>query len=405
MSVHHARLVALGGVALLAGGAALASMPASAQAAGRNGTTLTATTTLDLSAERVATWSITKTVTPALLDLRPGQTGTGTFEVAVAKSVGATKGTASGQVCITNGGAVPTEGLTVRVDLFRPPSKTSFQGAVVKTSSNPVLDPYETGCYDFEMVIAASELQLGSTYKATSTITIDNHSGHLGEAFGPAPSASATMPDEPTEVGGSVTVRDSDGKQWSTSESHSWSYATTLGCADAGTYRNVATITQTGAKATAEIVVSCTPSSPPVTSPPVTSPPVTSPPVTTPPVTTPPVTTPPVTTPPVTTPPVTTPPVTTPPVTTPPATTPPATTPPATTSPSVTSPAEEEGSVMGETYVNPNYLSSTQTTTTTGGQTLATTGGSERALTAVGLGLLAMGMVLIGAGRRTRTED
>ncbi len=60
---------------------------------------------------------------------------------------------------------------------------------------------------------------------------------------------------------------------------------------------------------------------------------------------------------------------------------------------------------MGETYVNPNYLSSTQTTTTTGGQTLATTGGSERALTAVGLGLLAMGMVLIGAGRRTRTED
>ena len=50
MSVHHARLVALGGVALLAGGAALASMPASAQAAGRNGTTLTATTTLDVSA-------------------------------------------------------------------------------------------------------------------------------------------------------------------------------------------------------------------------------------------------------------------------------------------------------------------------------------------------------------------
>jgi hypothetical protein len=75
---------------------------------------------------------------------------------------------------------------------------TDFAIQEVDVSSNPVLDPGEMGCYNYEVIFAdVADAQ----YKNIAHITITNHSGHLGEPFGPSPSSGTfTIPDTATTV-------------------------------------------------------------------------------------------------------------------------------------------------------------------------------------------------------------
>jgi hypothetical protein len=52
--------------------------------------------------------------------------------------------------------------------------------ASVDVSSNPVLDPGETGVYPYTIAIPSGYVHL-ATYKITAHVTITNHSGHLNE--------------------------------------------------------------------------------------------------------------------------------------------------------------------------------------------------------------------------------
>lgn len=64
------------------------------------------------------------TVTPSTWNLFVGDTSTSQYTVAVTKDNGTLSAAFSGQVCVTNGGSVDTQGLAIFVDLTAPPSST-----------------------------------------------------------------------------------------------------------------------------------------------------------------------------------------------------------------------------------------------------------------------------------------
>ena len=90
-----------------------------------------------------------------------------------------------GEVCVTNGGDRPTEGLTI-LDVVQRRVGGSYEDYVsspVDVSANPVLDPGESHCYPYEISLAGSP---AGQYRNTARVTITNHSGWLGTPFGPA---------------------------------------------------------------------------------------------------------------------------------------------------------------------------------------------------------------------------
>lgn len=86
---------------------------------------------------------------------------------------------------MTNGGSVPTQGLSI-VDVVQVRTGSGqFQDHASKpvdVSSKPVLAAGETKCYPYEVTFAPVD---GAQYRNTARVTITNHSGHLGEPFGP----------------------------------------------------------------------------------------------------------------------------------------------------------------------------------------------------------------------------
>jgi hypothetical protein len=89
-----------------------------------------------------------------------------------------------GEICVTNAGERPTEGLAIR-DVVQRKSGGSWVDAftgMVDVSARPVLSAGEQHCYPYEFVFAATP----GEYRNTAFVTITNHSGHLGTPFGPA---------------------------------------------------------------------------------------------------------------------------------------------------------------------------------------------------------------------------
>jgi len=148
-------------------------------------------------------WSVTKTADQSSITIRDGECATVQYTLQVTRTLfsDVVVAGARGQICVTNNGSVATQGLRI-VDVVQ--IKTGggpfedFATQEVDVSSNPVLDPGETGCYNYEVKFTPVA---GAQYKNTAHITITNHSGHLGEPFGPSPSSGAfTIPDTPTTV-------------------------------------------------------------------------------------------------------------------------------------------------------------------------------------------------------------
>lgn len=90
-----------------------------------------------------------------------------------------------GNVCVTNGGSVATEGLAI-IDVVQTRTGSGpyqdYATAPVDVLSKPVLAPGETYCYPYEVALAP---QAGAQYRNTARVTITNHSGYLGQPFGP----------------------------------------------------------------------------------------------------------------------------------------------------------------------------------------------------------------------------
>lgn len=146
-------------------------------------------------------WGVTKEVVdPAsqTLSLDVGEQGSATYEVTVTK--GASTGTAAGvdgYITVTNEGVVPTEGLTLTVDLIwnnTNPKVTVCSGLAVSVASHPTLAPGESWTYYYNAPISSTYVGAGRTYKVTANAGITNHSGSGGPLYWvTSPSATSTL--------------------------------------------------------------------------------------------------------------------------------------------------------------------------------------------------------------------
>ncbi|MEM2878794.1 MAG: SdrD B-like domain-containing protein [Candidatus Hadarchaeales archaeon] len=238
--------------------------PVFVQADGQAGTTLGAT--VDVTPHWTITyeWTIDKSVDIDSWELYPGESGVSTYTITVTKDDGTEEAWVEGTVCVTNGGDRATEGLQIKVVLkngYEPPNDYLAE-ADVDVSSNPVLDPGETGCYPYRINInitggAYPQPHAGGTYKVTANVTITNHSGHLGEPFGPSPSATTTWPASQTLINDAIHVEDTNGSSWEFNESGSVTYEKTFTCEDEGVNVNTATIRETEQSDSATVTVIC----------------------------------------------------------------------------------------------------------------------------------------------------
>ncbi len=227
-------------------------------AGGQAGTTLSASKTATGARIRTYNWTIEKSVTPDTWNLMRGDSGTSRYTITVNKTGYTDTAYLEGEVSVTNGGAVATEGLQIVDQVTMPPSQTVIASVNVDVSAKPVLQPGESYSYPYHVDIPSAYVTGGATYKNTARITITNHSGHLGEPWGPSPSATTTLPASPTLVNSTINVDDTNGGSWSFSTSGYVTYDKTFTCdADEGLHENTATIRETGQSDSALVTVTC----------------------------------------------------------------------------------------------------------------------------------------------------
>jgi hypothetical protein len=249
-----AALAAIGAVALAGGPAG---------ATGVNGTTLSATKTATGHFDRTFHWTIDKSVTPSHQDLFVGDSSTLNYTVSVTKDSGTDSYSVDGQVCVTNGGGVATQGLAILDQVeYKMPAGAQYgplAGASQNISIPAELGPGESHCYPYSISLTPIANAL---YRNVAHVTITNHSGSLGDPTGPDPKADFSIPSTPTTHNDSVDVNDTNGESWTTDTSDSWNYDKSVECTLADwhntlTFDNTATIQQTGDSADAEATVTC----------------------------------------------------------------------------------------------------------------------------------------------------
>jgi hypothetical protein len=209
--------------------------------------------------EIVYEWTIDKSVDVDYYEFVSGDSGTSTYTILVTKDAGTESAWIDGEVSVLNGGERATEGLTIVAVLRDGTSQNSpiVSNTPVDVSGNPILDPLETGYYTFTIIIPSSYWIPNWDYRVDTDITITNHSGHLGEPFGPSPAATGKLPAAPTKVNDTIHVDDSNGGSWTFNASGSVSYPRTFTYDDCGVHTNRATIRETGMYDEAVVTVFC----------------------------------------------------------------------------------------------------------------------------------------------------
>ncbi len=133
---------------------------------------------------------------------------------------------------MTNGGDRPTENLKLVDQVEYKTGAGPFQplpGASQTIIPSAQLGPGETGTYDYEITFTPVT---GAVYRNSVKVTITNHSGHLGEEFGPEPKANFSLPETYTEIiieeDETATVEDNqtcpDGFTCQASDSGPWTF-------------------------------------------------------------------------------------------------------------------------------------------------------------------------------------
>jgi hypothetical protein len=183
-----------------------------------------------------------------------------------------------GKITVTNGGAVATENLKLvdQVEYKIPgPGQFGPLPGASQTITPAQLGPGATGYYNYEITFTPVS---GATYRNTVKVTITNHSGHLGEEFGPEPKADFSLPSEPTITyidrtasiedkltcpdGFTCNIADSGYPEWNNigagkdDEPYTWTVTYTLTPGQGSTvcdtvrFENTATLTESNTKET-----------------------------------------------------------------------------------------------------------------------------------------------------------
>jgi hypothetical protein len=109
--------------------------------------------TADAQWTRTFEWTIEKPVSPDAWDLETGQSGTSTCTVEVAKSAPVDSIWVSGEVCVENVSATPTENLMIvdRLQALVGEDVITPASVPLDMSLNPVLDSGESQCYPYSI--------------------------------------------------------------------------------------------------------------------------------------------------------------------------------------------------------------------------------------------------------------
>jgi len=255
---HKTKFLTIIITTVLIGGMLNTIVPISAGS--QSGTTLSAEKTATGAWIRTFDWTISKTVVPTTLELLVGDEGNPEYTVSVDKTGSTDVFKVSGQVCVTNGGAVTTENLKL-VDQVQykigPGMFQNLAGASQTIIPVAQLGPGESQCYDYEITFTPVA---GATYRNSVKVTITNHSGHLGDEFGPEPKADFSLPSSPTLVNNEINVDDTNGQSWGpVSDDTTWMYNKEFLCPDDTDYNhdNTATIFETQQSDGATVSVTC----------------------------------------------------------------------------------------------------------------------------------------------------
>jgi hypothetical protein len=154
-----------------------------------SGTTLMATKTATGFYERRVDydWTLTRTATPTSLTVPPRATGAYDSTLTATRTlVSSTEVTGvRGEICVTNDGAVATEGLTIVDQVQYKTGRGTYRdlpgGSFTLSPSEP-LGPGETRCFTYDIAFTPVA---GAEYRNTARVTITNHSGSLGTPTGP----------------------------------------------------------------------------------------------------------------------------------------------------------------------------------------------------------------------------
>jgi hypothetical protein len=212
--------------------------------------------TADAQWTRTFEWTVEKSVSPDSWDLETGQSGTSTYTVEVTKSAPVDSIWVSGEVCVENVSATPTENLMIvdRLQALVGDDVITLASVPLDMSLNPVLDPGESQCYPYSIPF---EPVAGATYRNNARVTVTNDPRASGEEMGPNEKVDFTLP-EPTVVNGSINVDDTNGLSWLFTDSGTQTYTRTFSCdEDEGTHANTATIRETGQSDDATVTVTC----------------------------------------------------------------------------------------------------------------------------------------------------
>lgn len=156
-------------------------------------------------------WTINKTVSPTSLTLAIGDSGLVDYVLDIQRSAPPAQDIfgVRGEVCVTNSGDRATEGLKIEDQVqFNIGDEFQDLAGATRTIVPPVqLLPGETQCYPYEIEFDPVS---GAVYRNTAHVTITNHSGSLGEAFGPTPKADFGLPSSPTIVELDATAQVND---------------------------------------------------------------------------------------------------------------------------------------------------------------------------------------------------
>lgn len=241
---------------------ALGSLVAvSVQAKSPPGTGITASTTAAGHLTSTFSWTIAKSADPADQSVSVGEPATVHWTITTSKSASGTLGGyLDGQVCVTNTGSLPTDGLAIQNQLIVPSPKTVLSTVTVDLSAKPQLNPGESYCYPYKITVPAASIVPGATFKVTAQVTITNHSCCPGTPTGPSVSATAVLPTTATPIDSSITVTDTNGKSFAFNSGGSQTYDASFTCpSTTGTHTlsNTATIASTGQMATGQATVQC----------------------------------------------------------------------------------------------------------------------------------------------------
>jgi hypothetical protein len=171
-------------------------------AGGKAGTTLSATKTAKgfLERRKVYDWTLEKKAYPDKLTLKEGEHATVDYTLTATRTLvsDTTVAGVRGKICVTNGGSRTTEGLKLVDQVEYKTGAGKFQplpGASQTIIPSEQLKPGETKCYPYKIEFTPVK---DAKYRNSVKVTITNHSGHLGYAFGPNPESGlqpAELPD------------------------------------------------------------------------------------------------------------------------------------------------------------------------------------------------------------------